>query len=122
MTINLTALSTKTNLKTVDNPLLKKQLADLIEENQSQLSGEYDLYTIYRKDDKETYALIYAEYYEKYGITYDNSKSVAEKDAQHIHELIKGLDLDYLFVVPYYNYADKSKGAVTIGAVVTNEI
>jgi hypothetical protein len=122
MTINLTALSTKTNLKTVDNPLLKKQLADLIEENQSQLSGEYDLYTIYRKDDKETYALIYAEYYEKDGITYDNSQSVAGKDAQHIHELIKGLDLDYLFVVPYYNYADKSKGAVTIGAVVTNEI
>lgn len=123
MTIKLTALSnkSKSNLKTLDNPLLKKQLADLIAENQPQLFGEYNLYTIYRKDDKETYALIYADYSENDGITYENSQSVAEKDARHIHELIKGLDLDYLFVVAYYNYIDRTKGSTTIGAVVTNE-
>lgn len=123
MTINLSALynESKPNLKTVDNPQLKIQLADLIEENQSKLSGEYNLYTIYRKDDKEVYALIYADYSEKDGIVYENSQSIAEKDARHMHEQTKGLNLDYLFVVPYYNYVDRSKGSVTIGAVVTNE-
>ncbi len=115
------SVASKTNLKKVDDLMLEKTLSDLIEANQSQLSGEYDLYTIYRKDDKENYALIYAFYLEEDGITYDSMDEISQKDAKFIHSKIAGLNLDYLFVVPYYDYQDREKGSVMTGAVITNE-
>jgi len=115
------SVGSKTDLKRVDDNQLKKTLADLIEANQSKLSGEYELYTIYQKENKEKYALIYAFYLEKDGINYEDMDEITKKDALHMHSKISGLNLDYLFVVPYYDYTDREKGSVMKGAVVTNE-
>jgi hypothetical protein len=112
---------TKSNLEKIDNSELVKALSAIIEANQLNLLGEYDFYTIYRKENKETYALIYAFYSESNGIFYDEMDEITNKDAKYMHDLISELELDYLFIVPYYDYTDREKGSIMTGAVVTNE-
>src|SRR5437879_5383095 len=92
------------NLKIVNDIGLRNELNKIIELYQHELKGEYEPYTIYQKETGEIYALIHAFYSEKTGILYENINKVAKKDAKFMHEKIRQLQLDYLFVLPYYDH------------------
>lgn len=108
-------------LTSVKDEELTESLQKLISDEQSNLRGEYDLYTIYQVEGKERYALIYAFYLEIDGLSYGQMDYIPDSDGKYLHQSLKqsGLALDYLFIVPYYDYIDKKEGSVMMGAVVT---
>lgn len=102
---------------------LTAEAENLIDRCQTSLHTEYSFYSIYLQG-SSVYALVHAFYNESDEIREDNLESIVKKDCQYLQgQLIKSnLNLDYFFVMPYFDYIDKTKGSVLYESVKTNEI
>ncbi len=96
---------------------LDQEINYLIQYAQQFLKGEYDLCSVCQYSSRKSYALISAEYYEVDNISESTFGRIARQDAMFLHEEMKKekIDVDYLFVIAYFNYTDPNKKAITIG-------
>lgn len=95
--------------------ILTETVSGFIKNNQHMLHGEYDLYTIYEKENKQRYALIYAEYEETGQVSEESFEEIVNNDTRYLHQKMKeeNIPLNYLFVVAYFNYEQRIKGSIT---------
>ncbi len=99
------------------------EASSLVEGCQASLQGEYSFYSICLKGN-QVYGLIHAFYNESSSITEYNVESVVKKDCLYLHQQLKQstLNLDYFFVMPYFDYLDKKRGSSLYESVLTNKI
>lgn len=109
----------------VNDENLSKNIESLIDVHEKQLKGEYSFYCIYEKGNSK-YALIHAFYNEENNIKEEDMPKIISSDGRFMQQkLIESkLAVDYFFVMPYFDFKDKSKGSVLLNNCVleTNKI
>lgn len=123
----LEALAKEPKVIRIEDDILCKRIKKLIKDNDSVLSGELDFYCVYQKPCGSTirYALVHGFYYEVDGVTPENIRQVSFEDAKLIHAKLKETDiqLDYFFIMPYYEPVDRSKSFLANDSIwETNEL
>ncbi len=105
------------------NEILKQNTELIIENNKDNFFGELDFYALYLNEKKEKYALIYGFYYEsKYSIC--EISSFIEKDLVYLLSLLKNktANLDYFFLMPYYEMDISRKTSLLLPPSTTQDI
>lgn len=109
-------INKRPKLITVNDEYLNENLQKLINESQSELRGEYEIYCIYQKPLGSTvrYALTYAEYVESEELKYEDINRIIFEDGNLIHDKLKAanLECDYFYIMPYFEFIDKNIGSV----------
>ncbi len=120
MTINLHQTiadweKNKPVLLSLKDLILTETVSGFIRNYQHMVRGEYDLYTIYEKENKQRYALIYAEYEEAGKVSEETFEEIVNADTHYLHQKMKEekIPLNYLFVVAYFNYEQRIKGSIS---------
>lgn len=97
---------------------LVEGIKKIIKESQPQLRGEYQFYCIYQKPLGSTirYSLIHTFYNESEKVKYENMDRIIFEDGNLIHDKLKEskLECDYFFIMPYFDFLDKSKSGVLL--------
>ncbi len=116
--------NSRPKLVTISDVDLRESVEGLIESEKEKLLGDYFFHTIYKKENGEKYALIYAEYYESVDINSKSIKEIPKKDGAYLHAKLKEskVEIDYFFIVPYFNFTLDSTDSYVLGSVVTNEL
>ncbi len=102
---------------------LRQQTEFAIESNQIHFFGELDFYALYLNEQQEKYALIYGFYHEsKYSIC--EISSFIEKDLVYLLSLLKQkrINLDYFFLMPYYEMDVSRKTSLLLPPSTTKDI
>lgn len=115
------------NYRTITDKDFRDSLDILFESCLSHLHGEYQIYTVY-EDSNETpanvYALVYAEYYEKYFTSEENFLEVYKQDAIYLAQKLKESShpLHYYYIMPYYNFVNGNSALYNSHIILTNEL
>lgn len=118
------------NMKLINLPIIEviqddktlENLKLLIEKNASLLSGCVLVYDLYKKEDNLSYALLYVDYDESNEVKENNIISIVKKDAAFLKQMLsknKNINLDYFFIMPYFNFLSREKGSVLLEPVLT---
>ena len=112
----------------VNDEHLDNNIESLIEENSSQLHGEYSFYCVYQKPlgSTERYALIHAFYLESDTLKLEDMDTIILKDGKLMQNKLEEAKLlcDYFYVMPYFDFADKAQGSILLNNRIleTNEL
>lgn len=121
-------LKNRSHLVRVDDTTLYEGIESIIENNSKILRGEYSFYCVYQKTEGNLarYALIHAFYLEADGINQKDMDRIILEDGKIMHQslLESKLECDYFYVLPYFDYADRSKGSILLNnrILLTNEL
>lgn len=107
----------------VNDENLSKNIESLIDVLKKQLKGEYSFYCIYEKGDSK-YALIHAFYNEKDNLKEEDIPEIIISDGRFMQQkLIESkLAVDYFFIMPYFDFKDKSSVLLNNCVLETNKI
>jgi hypothetical protein len=102
---------------------VEEKLKELISKFKHDLAAEHETYCLYKDEDGKIYALIHSFYMEENGVVYEEMDELAKAEGKFLHEEVKklGLKLDYLWIMPYYDYVDREKGSCLTEIVVTKD-
>lgn len=112
-------------LKSIDDDNLDAAILHLIEQNKNNLLGDLQFYCVYENtNENKRYALIHGFYHEGINITEENIDEKSREDAQLIHQkLIESkIQIDYFFIMPYFDYEDKKKTSFLAHVWTTNDL
>lgn len=121
-------ISNEPKLIRVNDELLDTGIENLILENSNQLHGEYSFYCVYQKPlgSTERYALIHAFYLESDTLKLEDMDKIILEDGKLMHNKLTEAKLacDYLYVMPYFDFADKAQGSILLNNRIleTNEL
>lgn len=113
---------TSSTVTSYNNPPLVEAFKDLVVHNEHNLSANFMPYGLYQNEG-QIYGLIHVDYLESDGLFHIDIPELSKKEGAYLHEQLKQscLPIDYLFIMPYYNYIDRTKGSFLSEPVVTNE-
>lgn len=117
-------------IKTVDDLELSKQLKILTKRTEKafNFTSPYDVYALYRNEndgEEATYGLIYTRHRETTlgsDTTQEKFTQIVESEAAILHQQLveSKLELDYFFIVPYFDYTDIKRDGFMSNAILTN--
>lgn len=105
------------------DPILKQETDLAIAKNKLNFFGELEFYDIYLNNENYKYALIYGFYYESKCSILEISYFI-EKDLFLLQSIIKqqSLNLDYFFLMPYYEMDISRKTSLLLPPSTTKDI